>query len=166
MISGVQEALISGWYSVDIRLLNSVKTWLFSNFSLSDDCPLISGKYLVISSRYFLIFCWNLSDISLKFGPFPLGIRLLYRRYPVDILISGVQISSKVLLLGFPFFLSWPLCFVHLQGVTTHDIRCAKGLDIRLISLISTCWFWSKHGCFPRFFKFFTISHLCSLISG
>jgi len=53
---------------------------------------------------YFLMFCWNRSDIHLKFGQFSLDIRLLYLRYPddiLDILIYGVQISSKVLPLGY-----------------------------------------------------------------
>jgi len=44
-----------------------------------------------------------------------------------------------------------------LQGATPHDIQCTKGLwypsDIRLISLISGCWIWSKHGCLLRFFE-------------
>jgi len=44
-----------------------------------------------------------------------------------------------------------------LQGVITHDMRCTKGLDIRLISLISSCWIRSIHGCFQRFFIFFTL---------
>jgi len=43
------------------------------------------------------------------------------------------------------------------QGVTTRDIRCTKGLDIRLISLISSCWIRLKHGCFQPFFKYFTL---------
>ena len=41
--------------------------------------------------------------------------------------------------------------------MTTHDIRCKKDLDIRLISRISGCWMKSKHGCLLRFFKFFTL---------
>ena len=41
MICGVQKSLISGWYPVDIRPLDSVETWLFSsifNFLISDHC--------------------------------------------------------------------------------------------------------------------------------
>jgi len=47
------------------------------------------------------------------------------------------------------------------QGVKTHDIRCSKGLDLRLISLIC-CWIRSKHGCFQQFFKFYTLWPLFS----
>ena len=44
------------------------------------------------------------------------------------------------------------------KGVTTHDIRCTKDLDIRLISLIFGCWIRSKHSCFQRFFKYELLS--------
>ena len=40
------------------------------------------------------------------------------------------------------------------QAVTTHDVRCTKSLDIRLIFLMSGRWIRSKCDCFQRFFKF------------
>ena len=43
----------------------------------------------------------------------------------------------------------------HAQGVTTHAIRCIKGSDIRLISLISGCCIRSKHAVFSYFSKDF-----------
>ena len=46
--------------------------------------------------------------------------------------------------------------------MTTHDIWCTKGIDIRLISLISGCWIRSKHCCFQRFFKYITRSPMVS----
>jgi len=38
------------------------------------------------------------------------------------------------------------------QGLTTHDIRWTKALDIWFISLISGFSIWSKHVCFQRIF--------------
>ena len=57
--------------------------------------------------------------------------------------------------LGLAFFSLGSLGHGH--GVITHDIRCTKGLDIWLISLISGSWVRSKHGCFQQFFKIFTL---------
>ena len=51
------------------------------------------------------------------------------------------------------------------QGMTTYDIRCKNGFDIRLIFLISSCWIRSKNGCYQRFFKFFLPGH-CPMVSG
>ena len=38
-------------------------------------------------------------------------------------------------------------------------IRCTKGVDIRLISLISGCWIRSEHDCFQQFFKSLLSDH-------
>ena len=102
--------LISGWYSLYPAFGFSQNMAVFSDFSsflLPDHCLLISGWYLGISSRYFLTFCWNPSDISLKFDQFSLDIRLLCLWYPPDILdtlMSDVPISSMLLQLGCPCF--------------------------------------------------------------
>ena len=110
MISGVQKALISGWYPVDI-----LNIWLlysaingsfqrFSSFYYSLTTIHWNLANIQVYQRYFLRLCWNLSDIKLKFGQFSLDIRFLYLWYPadiLDILIYGVQISSKMLPLVF-----------------------------------------------------------------
>jgi len=57
------------------------------------------------------------------------------------------------------------LLAVLFQGMTTYDIRCTKGLDIRLISLISGCRIRLKRGCFHRLFKIFTLWQLSTDIS-
>jgi len=98
------------WYPVDIldiRLLDSVlirsKHDCFQQFfNIFTPWPLSTDIWLIFMyiQQIFLIFCWNLSDIWLKFGQFSLDIRLFYLWCPTDILISGVQISSKMVLLG------------------------------------------------------------------
>jgi len=50
-----------------------------------------------------------------------------------------------------------------IQRVTAHDIRCKKGLDIRLISLI--VGFGQNKAVFSNFSSFFLFDP-CSLISG
>jgi len=88
---------------LDIRLLDSVETWLCSAifqvfYSLTTVHWLIF-KYS-ISSGYFLIFCagiWQTFDRNLVIF---LNMRLLYLWYPADILvilISGIKISNTVL---------------------------------------------------------------------
>jgi len=49
------------------------------------------------------------------------------------------------------------------QGVTTHDVRCTKGLNIRLIFLMSGFWIRSKNGCFQTFFKSFNLGPLSTI---
>jgi len=47
-------------------------------------------------------------------------------------------------------------------GVTTHDVRCTRALDIldtRLLDSVGIC-------CFQRFFKFLLLSDHGTLISG
>ena len=84
------------WYPADIRLISLISTCSirskhgcfqrFLSFWLSYLCPLISGLYLGLSSRYVLIFCRKLSDTQLKFGQFfseyPFIIPLISCWYP------------------------------------------------------------------------------------
>jgi len=112
MISGVQNALVSSWYPLDIleiRQMDSVGTWLFSRFFKKFFIlwPLFTDIWIIFrytqqiffyilpkSVRYFIeiwsIFSWK---------PF-IVVPLWYLDDILDILISGEQISSKLLLLA------------------------------------------------------------------
>jgi len=95
MISGVQKALIFGWYPVnifDIRVLNSVETWLFQQFfkfftlwPLSTDIWLIFGyiqlTFFNILDEICQIFNWNLVNLLLIFVFIPV-ISGWYPWYP------------------------------------------------------------------------------------
>jgi len=72
------------------------------------------------------------------------------RRKRVSRITLSTLKSTFVVLLS----LVEPIGHSEYQGVIAHDIRGTKGLDIRLISLISGCWIRSKYGCFQRSFKF------------
>jgi len=107
---GLDIPLISGWYpwcpTVGIGRNMVCFQRFFKFFTL---WPLSTDMWLIfryISSRYYLIiaeiFNWNLVIFFLE-------IRWLYVWYPadiLDILISGVQISSKLLPLGVRWILS------------------------------------------------------------
>jgi len=72
----------SGWY-LRYPAVGFGRKWLFSAiFKFLTLWPLSFDIWLGTSSWNFLIFCWNLSDIELKFGQFSLDIRLLHLWYP------------------------------------------------------------------------------------
>jgi len=91
MISGVQKAMISGWYPVDIldiRMWYSVETWLFSAifqvFQSLDLCPLI---WLIYFGRCIQQIFFN---ILLKFVRYLIKICSIFSWCPFIIhIISG-----------------------------------------------------------------------------
>jgi len=95
MVSGVQKPLISVISSCWIW---SKHGWFSAIFHVICSLTIVHWYLVGISRRYFLIFCWSLLDIQLKFGQFSRDFRLLYLWHPVD--IQCVQISNKVLVLG------------------------------------------------------------------